>query len=330
MWLILTSDRLIPQAEAEDDMATAKRIATAGSSPLFEALTSRESSPAAQDQPPSCQTSPITHDRVTQRSAVAATHSPAGREDASSSKNMTALHDGGTEQNSNPFLRPGEEDPFAARVQLKEWQIAGPPTAPAYVPPRGHLAPRDLDRSLEISQQRGRPAHAAGPLADSAASLNMSAFASSRQAAAQQPNAVSYHAPRPSAIAEETSMPGASGNGSWVSESSSGAPQTADVTRHSSGNPFKDEHSSPGPAGRAHGSTLESATSSGNPFLDAQPSVQLRGMPSAAPACRKTAASGRQGSLEGWPQWPEDSQGYQPRPQPHMYLPRSPHAQKAA
>jgi hypothetical protein len=226
----------------------------------------------------------------------------------------------GPTRHSNPFMQPREEGSFAARVRMKEWQIAGPPSAPAcsQESPRSPFAGGGMRGNGNGPQQRG------GPLADSVASLTVSGTGGvSQHTLIANPARTARHVPVPSGISGEAC--GSPFRVAAIEElATGGSGQVIIATRRSSGNPFKREESPR--------STGALRSPSGNPFINAH----SQDLPFAAPrgtgsGPAENSSSSRRGSMEAWPSWHEDARVCQLPPQnPMSLLPPSPQPQKAS
>ncbi|BDA45744.1 probable receptor-like cytoplasmic kinase 185 at N-terminal half [Coccomyxa sp. Obi] len=238
-----------------------KELSPGGASPLFEALASRQNSPAN----PSVSSQ---HGRTPSQSADQA---------ASSSRNASRSLDyqqvsevqpqdrkssAATEASSsstNPFLDQPVESSFAAAVRRKDWRSAGPASAPAYAGDSPGIS------SASVPQNRQRQRGGGGPLADSVASLTVSRDRPIDQRAHSHAPEEIFGALQP--IADEE--PGPSGGpGIAEGKQSEGVRLSPSVgPRRSSGNPFKDEDcSSP---------VALSPAASGNPFAVASGDVAV-------------------------------------------------------
>lgn len=221
------------------------------SSPLFDAMASRQSSPAASSAAPQQRDEPRQSPSQLGSNTISLLNYPADQK---------WPHRGGStaaaEEPSSSDTGPGPPvgSSFAAAVRRKEWRMAGPPSAPSFgEEPAGFSGGSGTQNR---QWQRAGGGGLGGPLADSVASLTMSADRPpGRQTYSHAPGEI-FGALQP--IVDEE----AAGPSEAAKKGLEGAGLSPSVARRrSSGNPFKDEGCSTPP----NRSSAE-RSGSGNPF----------------------------------------------------------------
>ncbi|CAL8470674.1 g10216 [Coccomyxa elongata] len=265
----------------EERRSIDKELSPGGSSPLFEALASRQSSPANPSVSSQHSRSPSQSADQAARSSRSASRSldyqqvsEVQPQDGQSSATAEA-----SSSSTNPFLGQAVESSFAAAVRRKDWRSAGPASAPAYAEDPPGIS------SAGAPQNRQRQRGGGGPLADSVASLTVSRDRPIGQRAHSHAPEDIFGALQP--IADEELGPSA-GPGVAEGKQSEGVRLSPFMgRRRSSGNPFKDEGcSSP---------IALSPAASGNPFA-----VATGGLALAAPHLSDTHLESRHTEIN-WP-----------------------------
>jgi hypothetical protein len=232
-----------------------REVPSTDSSPLFYAMASRQSSPAA----PSA---------VAQHSKYSS-RSPDQDEDrarsATRSLNYPEIHQADRAHSISDPGEPSSSDgppvgsSFAASVLRKEWRAAGPPSAPAY-----GEEPAGFSSAQNRQRQRAGGGTPGGPLADSVASLTMSVDRPPGRHAYSSTPAEIFPTLQP--IADEDEGGSERPACSAAKKEAEGGADRAGLSpsiarRRSSGNPFKDEECSVAP-----GRSSAKRSASGNPF----------------------------------------------------------------
>ena len=230
-------------------------------SPLFDAMASRQSSPAhhsISSQPGRTPSQSGDQAARSSRSASCSLDFQQVSEVQPQDRHSSAAAEASS-SSTNPFLGQAVESSFAAAVRRKEWRSAGPASAPAYAEEPPGIS------SAGAPQNRQRQRGGGGPLADSVASLTVSRDRPMIQRAHSHAPDEIFGALQP--IADEEPGPSA-GQCAADGKQSEGVRLSPSVgRRRSSGNPFKDEDGSLPVA--------LSPAASGNPFAVATEDVAV-------------------------------------------------------